>query len=141
MVQDMIKTIVISKEIGKSSGWIYWRQCHYEIKGKIYHFTQEDVDSINNAMDTIANRLKGMMITYSKDREEVIRQVKALSEIVKAAFIYDTKFGKNKSWWINRIRKVSKNGLCSSFSEEDILNINIVAMEIISKLSGIEFIL
>lgn len=141
IVQEMVKTVIISNIIGKSSGWIYYRQNHYIIKGKIYEFVQSDVDAINEAITLIGERLKENMITYSDNREEVIRQVKEVSAIVKSAYIYDERLGKNKMWWDNRIKKVSKKGLNSSFSADDVLNINLVVMDIANKLLGIEFTL
>lgn len=141
IVQEMVKTVIISNIIGKSSGWIYYRQNHYILKGKVYEFVQLDVDAINEAIRVIGERLKGKMITYSDDREDVIRQVKEVSAIAKSAYIYGGRLGKNKMWWNNRIKKVSKNGLNSSFSSDDVLNINLIVMDIANKLLGIEFTL
>lgn len=141
MVQKMVKTVIISNIIGKNSGWIYYRQNHYIIKRKVHEFVQSDVDAINEAITVIGEQLKEKMITYSDNREEVIRQVKEVSTIVKSAYIYGERLGKNRMWWENRLKKVSKNGLCSSFSADDVLNINLAVMDIANKLLGIEFTL
>lgn len=141
IVQEMVKTVIISNKIGKSSGWIYYRQKHYVLKDKRYEFVQTDIDAINEAIISIGKRLKEMVIKYSENREEVIRQVRAVSEIVKMAYIYNKKLGKKKDWWDNRMRNVPKSGLCSSFSGDDILNINLAVMEIANKLLAIEFTL
>lgn len=141
IVQEMIKTVAITNEMGKSTGWIYFKQRHYVMNGKVQGFTETDVTAINNAVTTIGERIKGMIINYHTDREEVIKQVRVLANIVRMAYIYKNRMDKKKVWYDNRMKRTPENGMVNSFSQDDVFHINLAVMEIANKLLGMEFTL
>ena len=56
-------------------------------------------------------------------------------------YIYGEVLKQNETWYKNRTRKRSSEGKACSFKEEDILRINMAAMQIANELRSIEFTL
>ena len=80
-------------------------------------------------------------MVYGTEREQVIEQMKALAKIVCMPYIYGEVLKKPRLWYANRTRKRSSEGKASSFAEDDILRINMAAMNIANELKSTEFTL
>lgn len=141
LVHEMIKMVALGAEIGKSSSWIHNKQNGNVSNGKKNEFIQSDIDLINRGLQSMGKRLMETHIVYSEDREAVIGQVKEVSSAVNMPYIYLKRMGKNRTWYSNRVKKETPPAAKTSFSENDILSINMNIREIAIRLLSIEITL
>ena len=141
MVLEKVKSVALSAVIGKSNAWINNKLAHNLSKGKPCEFHEEDISLINNGLHSLGDEISQHLIEYMEDREEVIRQVNQLATFVRMPYIYSTVMGKAKAWYDNRkLARVPGRKVCV-FKEDDILAINMAAMQIANELRSIEFVL
>jgi len=104
-------------------------------------FVQSDLDLINDSMPVLGEEILQSLVVYDTDREKVIPQVRNLARLVSMQYITMDVMGKKKRWYDGRMAKRTSEGKASSFKKEDILQINMAAMNIANELKSIEFIL
>lgn len=146
MIAEMVKLKYVTDSLGKSSGWIYHKLNHEKTTTTSKGFNQYDVNILNSIFQEIGERLIKTRITIpfesGKDalqvRQELILQIQSVSEIVSMPYIYTDKMGKNRTWFMNRMRR---NSTKASFKQEDINLINLSLVEIGNKLLSIELTL
>ena len=141
MVLEKVKSVALSAVIGKSNAWINNKINRYELNGKIIEFIESDMCQINRGLQLLGEEISQHMIQFVDDREEVIKQVKQLSTFVCMPYIYSTVMGKCRQWYNTRmLARVPGRKVCV-FKEDDILAINMAAMQIANELRSIEFVL
>lgn len=141
MVLEKVKSVALSAVIGKSNAWINNKINRYELNGKIIEFIESDMCQINRGLQLLGEEISQHMIQFVDDREEVIKQVKQLSTFVCMPYIYSTVMGKGRQWYNTRmLARVPGRKVCV-FKEDDILAINMAAMQIANELRSIEFVL
>lgn len=138
---DKIKVVALASVLGKSDTWIHMKMRHNIVKGKALGFVQSDLDLLNASMPLLGNEILHSLIVYDADREVVISQLKELAKLVSMQYITMDVMGKKKRWYEARMAKRSAEGKASSFKEEDIIQINMAAMNIANELKNIEFTL
>lgn len=138
IIQEMIKDLAITKEMGQSSNWINQRQFKRMTRNFTFEFTPNDVAKLNAALWRIGERLGGVRIEYSEIRQDVIDQIKALSADIWLPYIYDKKIVVKKCWWDNRMKRTEAKGTKANFTMEDVLKINLAVAEIAARLLSIE---
>lgn len=141
MVLEKIKAVALAAVIGKYSSWLKHKQTHYVIKGRAQEFVESDIPLINNGLQMLGEEISSNLVNYSSDRDEVIKQVKQLDQFVSMPYIYTDIMKKNRAWYAHRMSKRTPEGKACSFKEDDILQINMAAMQIANELRSIEFIL
>ena len=141
MVLEKIKSVALSAVIGKSNAWMNNKMNRYILNGKVSEFTEPDIPLINNALQLLGDEIAQSIVRYSDDREAVILQVKQLATVICMPYIYETVMGKGRQWYNSRVlARVPGRKVCV-FKEDDILKINMAAMQIANELRSIEFIL
>lgn len=138
---DKIKVVALASVLGKKDSWIHSKMRHNVIKGRAQEFYQSDLDLLNATMPLLGDEILQSLVVYDADREVVVNQVKELAKLVSMPYIYGEVLGKKRQWYDGRVRKRSAEGKASSFKEEDILQINLAAMNIANELKNIEFTL
>lgn len=141
MILEKVKSVAFSAVLGKSNGWMNQKLDHHVIKGRPQEFYENDLPLLNDALLRMSEEIKHSLIVYDVDREVVVEQVKALSKLVCMPYIYGDILKQSGVWYKNRTRKRSSEGKACSFKEEDILHINMAAMQIANELKSIEFTL
>ena len=96
---------------------------------------------INNGLEILGDEILQSLVTYSSDRDAVIAQIKDLRGLVCMPYIYEDVLKVKKSWFDSRMRPRNKEGKATSFKEDDILRINMAAMQIANELKSIELVL
>lgn len=141
MVLEKVKSVALSAVMGKCNSWMNCKLAHNLSKGKPKEFYEEDIPLINNGIHILGDEISQHLIEYVEDREEVIRQIKELSVYVCMPYIYGEVLNKPKSWYSTRmLARVPGRKVCV-FKEDDILAINMAAMQIANELRSIEFVL
>ena len=141
MVLEKVKSVALSAVMGKCNSWMNCKLAHTLSKGKPKEFYEEDIPLINNGIHILGDEISQHLIEYVEDREEVIRQIKELSVYVCMPYIYGEVLNKPKSWYSTRmLARVPGRKVCV-FKEDDILAINMAAMQIANELRSIEFVL
>ena len=141
MVLEKVKGVALSAVIGKSNAWSDNKLNRRIIKGVEKQFIESDLPLINNGLENLGNEILQSLVTYSTDRDEVIAQVKKLCKFVSMPYIYTEVLKVKRSWIESRMRCRSKEGKACSFKEDDILRINMAAMQIANELKSIELVL
>ena len=141
MVMEKINTVALAAVVGKTNGWIYNKLNHNVIKGKAKEFIEEDLPLINKGLELLGLEIASSMVVYNADREDVIAQLRELRKLVSMPYIYENVLNVKKSWIDSRMRVRSKEGKACSFKEDDILRINMAAMQIANELRTIEMTL
>lgn len=141
MVLEKVKSVALSAVIGKSNAWINNKLCHNLSKGKPCEFYQEDIPLINNGLQILGEEISHCLIDFVEDREKVIEQIKELSAYVSMPYIYKDVMKKTTGWYNNRMLKRKPGWKVCSFKEDDVLQINMAAMQIANELKSIEFVL
>lgn len=141
MVLEKVKSVALSAVIGKSNAWINNKINRYELKGKVVGFVESDMNQINSGLQLLGDEISQNLIQFVDDREEVIKQVKQLSTFICMPYIYGTVMGKGRQWYNTRmLARIPGRKVCV-FKEDDILAINMAAMQIANELRCIEFVL
>lgn len=133
IIEDMIKTTAICREAGKDSKWLYPKRIKRTIN-------QAQLDIINFAIWRIANRLASLKIKYTDDRQYVIDQINEKLDDVRMPYIYVERMAKNRMWYVNRMRNLQEKVNAVSFTEEEIMEINLITAEIAARLLSIELV-
>lgn len=141
IVLEKIKTVALAAVIGKGGSWINNKFRHNEIKGKAQEFVQSDLILINNGLQMLGDEICQNMVQYSADREAVIEQIKVLSNYISMPYIYNKVMGKPRLWYSSRMLDRAPGRKVCVFKEDDVLQINMAAMQIANELKSIEFIL
>lgn len=103
-------------------------------------FTKRDIDLLNKAIEKVGEELRTRFIGYTTDRNELIQRVKYVSEYVKMVYV-TSELGKKNIWYNIRIKPSEGNRKGSSFSEDDITAMNMVILNIVTKLISTELVL
>lgn len=141
MVLEKVKSVALSAVIGKSNAWMNNKMNRYILNGKVSEFTESDIPLVNNALQLLGDEIAQSIVQYSDDRESVILQMKQLATVICMPYIYGNVMGKGRQWYNSRVlARVPGRKVCV-FKEDDILNINMAAMQIANELRSIEFIL
>ena len=141
MVMEKINTVALAAVIGKADTWIHAKLRHNVLNGKERYFNEEDLSLINNGLRLLGDEITHSMIVCNPNREDVISQIKELRKTVSMPYIYTECMKVSKRWFESRMAKRSKEGKACSFKEDDILKINMAAMQIANELKSIEFVL
>ena len=141
MIMEKINTVALTAVMGMSNAWIYNKLNHNVVKGKEKEFVSEDLPLINSGIDALGCEIASSLVVYSADRDAVIEQIKELRKLVSMQYICVEILKESKRWMDNRMRSRSKEGKACSFKEDDILRINMAAMQIANELRSIELIL
>lgn len=141
MLLDKIKVVALAAVTGKADSWMLMKLRHSIVKGRALEFVQSDLDLINASMPVLGDEILQSLVVYDADREKVIPQVRNLARLVSMQYITMDIMGKKKRWYDGRMAKRTAEGKASSFKEEDILQINMAAMNIANELKSIELIL
>lgn len=138
---DKIKVVALAAVTGRSDAWMLMKVRHIVVKGRVSEFTQLDLDLINASMPLLGDEILQSLVVYDADREKVIPQVRSLAKLVSMQYITMDVMGHKKRWYDGRMAKRTAEGKASSFKEEDVLQINMAAMNIANELKSIEFVL
>lgn len=141
MVMEKINTVALAAVVGRTDVWIYNKLRHLVIKGKAKEFIEEDLPLINKGLEMLGSEIASNMVVYNADREDVIAQLKELRKMVSMPYICENVLNVNNKWMANRMKARSKEGKACSFKEDDILRINMAAMQIANELRTIEMTL
>lgn len=141
MLLDKIKVVALAAVTGKADSWMLMKLRHSVVKGRALEFVQSDLDLINASMPVLGEEILQSLVVYNADREKVIPQVRNLARLLSMQYITMDIMGKKKRWYDGRMAKRTSEGKASSFKEEDILQINVAAMNIANELKSIELIL
>lgn len=141
MVMEKINTVALAAVIGRTDVWIYNKLRHLVIKGKEKVFIEEDLPLINKGLELLGSEIASSMVVYNADREDVIAQLKELRKLVSMPYICEDVLKVQKRWMSSRMCARSKEGKACSFKEDDILRINMAAMQIANELRTIEMTL
>lgn len=141
MLLDKIKVVALAAVTGKADSWMLMKLRHSIVKGRALEFVQSDLDLINASMPVLGDEILQSLVVFDADREKVIPQVRNLARLVSMQYITMDIMGKKKRWYDGRMSKRTSEGKASSFKEEDILQINMAAMNIANELKSIELVL
>lgn len=134
IVRAMITDTAIRNELGETCQWLGNKERRSKIKA-------HQVAKVNEAAWSIARQLASVRIQYSDDRQAVIDQIKTLLKPVKFSFIYERHLGKDVTWWTYRTRALyGKGGYGYTFTEEEVLEINLAVSDIVNRLLSIELV-
>lgn len=140
IIQEMIKDLAITKEMGESCNWICCRQKRQMSRNFQFTFTASDVEKLNQAIWRIGERLQHTRIEYIEVRQEVIDQIKQKLSDVFLSFVCLNKMKVRQTWWNNRMKNTDSKGTKASFNSEDVLKINLAVAEIAARLLSIELV-
>ena len=141
MILEKVKGVALASVIGKDSTWIYRKLDHYIINGCEHRFFEHDINLLNSALPFLGDEILSQIIKYSADREDVIHQIRELSKIISMPYVYRNVLNKKDQWFRCRLLARKPGGKVSSFKEDDILRINMAAMQIANELKSIELTL
>lgn len=141
IILEKIKTVALAAVIGKTDAWITIKLRHNLSNGKPWEFIPEDIPLINNGINLLGQEISQNLIEFNSDREDVIEQVKVLDQYISMPYIYDTVMGKKRHWYAGRMVHRKPGRKVCTFKEDDILAINMAAMQIANELKSIEFVL
>lgn len=141
MVLEKVKSVALSAVIGKSNAWLNLKLNHNEVKGREQEFYPQDLPLLNDGLVRLGDEILNSLVVYSGNREQVVEQMKTLAKMICMPYIYGEVLKKPRIWYANRTCKRSSEGKASSFSEDDVLRINMAAMQIANELKSIELVL
>lgn len=140
IIQEMIKDLAITREMGESVSWLGKRQTKNMSRNFQFTFTAGDVVKLNAALWRIGERLSSTRIEFSEARQEVIDQIKEKLSDVFLPYIYLNKLEAKKHWWNYRMANDQAKGQKCTFKPEDVLKINLAIAEIAARLLSIELV-
>ena len=141
IILEKINAVALAAVIGMSDSWMYQKLRRSVKKGYEQVFKEEDLPLINNGLHALGCEIASSLIEYNTDRENVINQIKELRKLVSMQYLCVEMLKKNKRWMDARMCSRSKEGKASSFKEDDILRINMAAMQIANELRSVEMAL
>lgn len=142
IIEEMIKPIAITREIGISPSWLTAKQTQCMNRhNKPIVFIDRDIPIINKSITSIGEKLYNIQLVYSSGREEVILKIKEALKYIKSSYLIYDILKKEKRWFQSRMAKPSKEGKKSSFTEDEVIYINLAIRDIANRLLSIEVIL
>lgn len=141
MILEKVKGIALASVIGKPSSWLNHKLINYVVNGIEKRFFASDLELINTGLESLGQEIALHLIQYNADREDVIKQVRELSNFIIMPYIYDKVLKQKRQWYNCRMLPRKPGGKASSFKEDDILKINMAVMQITNELKSTEFIL
>ena len=141
MILEKVKAVALSAVIGKTPAWIHQKQEQTIVKGLQKRFVESDVCLINNGLELLGQEILQSMISYEPNREAVIEQIKYMGNFIAMPYIYNDVLKKGRQWYASRMIQRKPGRMVCSFKEDDILRINMAAMQIANELRGIELTL
>lgn len=141
MVQGKIRFVALAAVMGRTPSWISNKLWHLTVNNKKAEFTINDLQLVNSSMQALGDEIEANIVEYCENREKIIAQIKILSGLVSMPYIYTEVLKVKKSWYTNRTKSYSDGYRVSSFSEDDIIRINMAAMQIANELRSLEFTL
>ena len=133
IIQEMITNMAIKNVLEEPCQWLV-------IKERLAKIKPYQVDKLNTAITSISETLSSVHIEYSDDRQAVLDQIKKHLKPVKLKYIYEKHLNKDLAWWTYRTRKLIANGYGYTFTEEEVLRINLAIEDIVSRLRRIELV-
>lgn len=140
IIQEMIKDLAITREMGESVSWLSSRQKKRMSRNFQFVFTESDVQKLNEALWRIGERLKMLRLEYREVRQENIDQIKEKLSEIYLPYVYLEKMGMKDYWWNARMVRSDAKGTKASFKPEDVLKINLAIAEIAARLLSIELV-
>lgn len=141
IVLEKIKTVAFAAVIGKSEAWVRQKLTQRDMRGFVQGFKEADIDLINNGLQMLGEEISQCMVKFDDDREGVIEQIRVLSNYISMPYIYNKVMGKPRLWYASRMLARAPGRKVSTFKEDDILQINMAAMQIANELKSIELVL
>lgn len=141
IILEKVKSVALSAVMGMSNPWLNIKLNRHVVKGKAREFVPSDLVLINNGLQTLGEEISQNMVQYSDDRDEVIRQIKVLASYICMPYIYIGVMKKTKTWYDGRMLTSKPGRRMITFKEDDILQINMAAMQIANELKSIELTL
>lgn len=133
LIREMITDTAIKEVLDEPCQWLV-------IKARRDKMKPYQADKLNLATSILAERLAGVHIAYSTDRQAVIDQIKEHLRPVKLKYIYGKHLGHNTVWWTYRTRRPYGNDYCYTLTEDEVLRINLAIEDIVSRLRRIEVV-
>lgn len=140
-VLEKVKSVALSAVIGKANSWLNMKLSHCTVKGRAQEFYPQDLPLLNDGIARLGDEILNSLVAYDADREKVVVQMKTLAKMVCMPYIYGEVLKKQRFWYTARTQRCSPGCRVSSFSEDDVLAINMAAMNIANELKSIEFTL
>lgn len=140
IVQEMIKDLAITREMGEVQNWIGQRQFKRMSRNFQFTFTENDVAKLNAAIWRIGERLAVTNIEFTGARQDVIDQIRLKLSDVYLPYIYEGRLGVKKYWWNARMVNSESKGTKANFHSEDVIKINLAVAEIATRLLSIELV-
>ena len=141
IILEKVKSVALSAVTGKSNAWMKHKLSHNLVNGKPAEFKQIDIELINKCLPILGEEILSSLVDFSENREDVITQIKELGNYIRMPYIYKDVMKKTKIWYDGRMLIRKGVGRDTSFKEDDILAINMAAMQIANELKSVEFIL
>lgn len=141
IILEKVKSVALSAVTGKTNAWMKLKLARNIVNGKPAEFKQIDIDLINKCLPILGEEISSSLIEFGDNREDVILQIKELGNYVRMPYIYIGIMKKTKVWYDGRMLIRKGVGRDTSFKEDDILAINMAAMQIANELKSIEFVL
>ena len=141
IILEKVKSVALSAVTGKTNAWMKLKLARNIVNGKPAEFKQIDIELINKCLPILGDEILSSLVDFSENREEVIIQIKELGNYIRMPYIYKGVMKKSKVWYDGRMLIRKGAGRDTSFKEDDILAINMTAMQIAYELKSTEFIL
>jgi hypothetical protein len=100
-LQAYVRDSAVNRILGVSNNW-YAGKSHRHA-GYPGGFYPEDVDSVNGAIHALGQEILQYRLSREDTREEVTQKLRALGHIYPATEFYVVRFGKDQSWWHNKL--------------------------------------
>lgn len=140
IVQEMIKDLAITREMGENACWLDRRQNKRMSRNFQFTFTENDVAKLNAAIWRIGERLAAANVEFTGTRQDVIDQIRLKLSDVYLPYIYEGRLGVKKYWWNARMVNSESKGTKANFHSEDVIKINLAVAEIATRLLSIELV-
>ena len=141
IILEKINAVALAAVIGKTSTWAYQKLNKCIVNGMLKEFTEKDLPLINNGLHALGCEIASTLVEYNADRENVINQIKGLRKLVSMQYLCVEILKEKKTWMNSRMKARTKEGKACSFKEDDILRINMAAMQIANELRSVEMTL
>ena len=141
VILEKVKGVALAAVIGKSDSWIRQKLTKRNMRGFIQGFKGDDIFLVNNGLQLLGAEISQSMVEFTENRENIIGQVKVLSNYICMPYLYGEILSKKASWYKPRmLARVPGRKVCT-FKEDEIHQINMAAMQIANELKSIEFVL
>jgi hypothetical protein len=100
-LQAYVRDSAVNRILGMNGSW-YAGKC-YRRGGYASGFYPEDVDSVNGAIHALGQVVLQYRIEPEDARAVITEKMRALGRIFPAPELYAVRFGKDQSWWYNKL--------------------------------------